>query len=127
MSVENGAVSKSRTTGKKFHKNTLTMAKFYKLGTWLNTNKDKINQQIMEKKEIARMATKELGFFVSDGNIAGCNEQLEIGIVFKRQASIAANVGKNRLLKRVEVLRQALAELYNKCGESVPQDIGVDW
>jgi len=95
-------------------KNMLSNAHTYGLTKWIEEKKDTLDK--LSQKQIAEIATTQLGFAVTTSNIYGASNVLgiKLGQREMRANVFAANKDTNRTIAK------HLVHLYAKLGEPVP-------
>ena len=98
--------------------NTLNQLEVFKLMDWLSKNKDRIHQK-MGASEIAKEATRALGFTITPGNIATSTNYLEIATkqpvktLLGQWSKTHSNL-REEIFKEIESLREQMAALQKQ-------------
>lgn len=96
-------------------KNSLTAKQIYELCNWLKEHRSEVEYK--EQKVIAAIATENIGFNVSIGNIKTCVGVLEVDWLQKRR--IGTTVKNRALIERVEILEKQMNALILRLGKGV--------
>jgi hypothetical protein len=96
-----------------------------KLGAWLTNRREMLVKiKNLTAQQVADLATKDIKLPISGNLVRRTIKSLNLDIPVVRpvQAGVTYHINQ-----KVEVLRTALVELYAKCGEPCPQEIGALW
>ena len=98
-------------------KNMLTMSQKYELINWLKRSATEIREKSLAQSDVAKLATENLGFLVSPGNISG--EASEIaGVKWTSQ-------GQAYTKGHIKVIVEALFSIYEQLDATMPDDFRV--
>lgn len=92
----------------------LTHLDAIRVATWLRENKQVLNEQFPTRQRTSEMIEKALGIAVHDQTL----ERIGRSVGIKFQASRATRLGS------VLIVAKAVAELYGRLGEPVPEPLG---
>lgn len=107
---------------KKIERNQMTMEKVVKLTNWLNSKKDNPIWATSSRESLALLASKELSYNVTAINLRSVAMASGIQLPAGRRVGQPVS-GKNITRSRLNYLRKAVIDLYNKLGERVPESL----
>lgn len=101
----------------------LSQVNLLRLIAWMKEHKSSLEELPHTRRQIADMASKELGFEISHHSIDNYAGLAEVALKSpKVTVTRKARVFTDRLKK----LHEAVLLLYNKCGEPIPSDLTIE-
>jgi hypothetical protein len=117
------------TVNTKITRNQLDMPKSFRLGKWLASQVSMPNFAKSNQLALSQLATKELGFEVTDINLRTVAKAAEIDLPSSRtgvpRRLKKGNVKWQRNLsrQRINILRDCLVDIYRQFGQDVPPEL----
>jgi hypothetical protein len=105
-------------------KNVITRANSFKLSAWLTSRHTHLIETKPTCQHVADLASEELGFTVTEGNIRGMLRDLELKVDFK---SRPRNMTRSILYKRMDKLKEAMITICMEAGLTVPLALKENW
>lgn len=95
-----------------------------KLGDYLRANKADLETNVQTYRRIAVTASQALGFSISTNSIGRVSDMVGVNIKTINNGGV-----ERRKLRQqqIDVLRDAIIGIYNRCGEAVPDTLTSDW
>ncbi len=103
------------TTNGKISRNQLDMPKSFKLGKWLASQAGMPEFTKTNQLKLTELATKELGFGVTEINLRTIAKAADITLPSSR-------TGEPRRMK-INILRDCLVDIYRQFGQEVPAEL----
>ncbi len=105
-------------------RNVLTQVDTLKLATWVQDHHVHMVEMKPTCHQMANLASEELGFEVSVGNLKGMLNTLDLKVIF-RPKSRATTKGLSS--KRIEKLKLAIVEICETIGMKTPLHLTENW
>lgn len=102
----------------------LSQEHLIKLGDYLRANKSDLELTAHTFRNVAASASQLLGFPISVNSIGRVSAM--VGVTIKTTSN-GGTVFRRVRGKQIELLRQAVTALYEKCGEAVPESLTAGW
>lgn len=98
----------------------LSQDQLIKLGDYLRANKEDLETKTHTCSNIAKSASALLGFPISTNSISRVAAMVSVTI---KTINNGGTEHKRIRIRQIAILRNAIINLYEKCGEELPRDL----